>query len=111
MLSKKNGINVGRLSGIVAHLVPGYLQRNRLPSYATNCIEDWEQKVDAIVEETINEDMTLISGILPWVQMYFDRLAQKSGSKKRLKIFLKTLACLYTAGLITNLIVLKLRKA
>jgi phenylacetate-coenzyme A ligase PaaK-like adenylate-forming protein len=87
VLSKKNGINVGRLSGIVAHLVPGYLQRNRLPSYATNCIEDWEQKVDAIVEETINEDMTLISGIPPWVQMYFDRLAQKSGGKKIKDIF------------------------
>jgi phenylacetate-coenzyme A ligase PaaK-like adenylate-forming protein len=87
VLSKKNGINVGRLSGIVAHLVPGYLQRNRLPSYATNCIEDWEQKVDAIVEETINEDMTLISGIPPWVQMYFDRLTQKSGGKKIKDIF------------------------
>ena len=87
VLSKKNGINVGRLSGIVAHLVPGYLQRNRLPSYATNCIEDWEQKVDAIVEETINEDMTLISGIPPWVQMYFDRLAQKSGGKKIKDVF------------------------
>lgn len=87
VLAKKNGINVGRLSGIVAHLVPGYLQRNRLPSYATNCIEDWEQKVDAIVEETFNEDMTLISGIPPWVQMYFDRLAQKSGGKKIKDIF------------------------
>lgn len=87
VLSKKNGINVGRLSGIVAHLVPGYLQKNRLPSYATNCIEDWEQKVDAIVEETFNEDMTLISGIPPWVQMYFDRLTQKSGGKKIKDIF------------------------
>jgi hypothetical protein len=87
VLSKKNGINVGRLSGIVAHLVPGYLQKNRLPSYATNCIDDWEQKVDAIVEETFNEDMTLISGIPPWVQMYFDRLTQKSGGKKIKDIF------------------------
>ncbi|RZJ77138.1 MAG: hypothetical protein EOO47_17645, partial [Flavobacterium sp.] len=60
VLSVKNGINVGRLSGIVAHHVPAYLQKNRLPSYETNIIEDWEQKVDAIVEETINEDMTLI---------------------------------------------------
>jgi len=87
VLSKKNGINVGRLSGIVAHLVPAYLQKNRLPSYATNCIEDWEQKVDAIVEETFDEDMTLISGIPPWVQMYFDRLTQKSGGKKIKDIF------------------------
>jgi phenylacetate-coenzyme A ligase PaaK-like adenylate-forming protein len=87
VMTKKNGINVGRLSGIVANLVPAYLQKNRLPSYATNCIEDWEQKVEAIVEETIDADMTLISGIPPWVQMYFDKLAQKSGGKQIKDIF------------------------
>jgi hypothetical protein len=87
VMTKKNGINVGRLSGIVANLVPAYLQKNRLPSYATNCIEDWEAKVDAIVEETIAKDMTLISGIPPWVQMYFDRLTVASGGKKIKDIF------------------------
>lgn len=87
VMRKKNGVNVGRLSGIVANLVPAYLQKNRLPSYQTNCIEDWEEKVDAIVSETINEDMTLISGIPPWVQMYFDRLSVKSGGKKIKDIF------------------------
>ena len=87
VLAKKNGINVGRLSGIVAHLVPAYLQKNRMPSYQTNCIEDWEQKVDANVEETSNEDMRLISGIPPWVQMYFDKLTEKSGGKQIKDIF------------------------
>lgn len=87
VMTKKNGINVGRLSGIVANLVPAYLQKNRLPSYQTNCIEDWEEKVDAIVEETIHQNMTLISGIPPWVQMYFDRLALRSGGKKIKDIF------------------------
>jgi len=52
-----------------------------MPSYETNCIEEWEQKLDKIVEGTINENMTLISGIPPWVQMYFDRLIEKSGKK------------------------------
>ena len=87
ILEKKNGINVGRLSGIVAHLVPAYLQKNRMPSYETNCIEDWEQKVDAIVKETIAEDMTLISGIPPWVQMYFDKLTEQSNGKAIKDIF------------------------
>ncbi|PWG79265.1 GH3 auxin-responsive promoter family protein, partial [Pararcticibacter amylolyticus] len=82
VLGEKGGVPTGRLSGIVAHHVPGYLQKNRLPSYETNCIEDWEQKVDAIVEETFHEDMRLISGIPPWVQMYFDRLSAKAGGKK-----------------------------
>ncbi|MFN4082650.1 MAG: GH3 auxin-responsive promoter family protein [Bacteroidia bacterium] len=76
-LDDLNGIPVGRLSGIVNHHVPKYLRRNQLPSYETNCIEDWEQKVDKIVEETKNQNMTLISGIPPWVQMYFDKLVQQ----------------------------------
>jgi phenylacetate-coenzyme A ligase PaaK-like adenylate-forming protein len=86
-MDKKAGISFGRLSGIVANHVPAYLQKNRLPSYETNCIEDWEQKVDAIVEETMKADMRLISGIPPWCQMYFDRLVAKSGKQKIKDIF------------------------
>ncbi len=87
VLSEKAGISTGRLSGIVAHHVPGYLQKNRLPSYEVNCIDDWEQKVDAIVDQTKDEDMRLISGIPPWCQMYFDRLSAVKGGKKIKDIF------------------------
>jgi hypothetical protein len=78
-LTEKNGVKLGRLSGIVAHYVPAYLQKNRMPSWETNTIEDWETKVDAIVEETVNEDMSVISGIPSWVQMYFEKLQQREG--------------------------------
>ena len=78
LLEEKNGIKLGRLSGIVAHFVPKYLQKNRMPSLETNCIEDWETKVNAIVAETINENMTVISGIPSWVQMYFEKLKEKA---------------------------------
>ena len=81
ILDDKNGIQLGRLSGIVAHYVPKYLQKNRMPSWETNCIEDWETKVEAIVEETLPEDMTIISGIPSWVQMYFERIIEKTGKK------------------------------
>lgn len=81
ILEEKNGIKLGRLSGIVAHYVPKYLQKNRMPSLETNCIEDWETKVNAIVDETINEDMTVISGIPSWVQMYFEKLIETKGQK------------------------------
>lgn len=87
ILTEKHGIKFGRLSGIVAHFVPKYLQRNRMPSWETNCIEDWETKVNAIVDETIKEDMSVISGIPSWVQMYFERLQEKSGGKKISEIF------------------------
>lgn len=81
ILEEKNGIKLGRLSGIVAHYVPKYLQKNRMPSWETNCIEDWETKVDAIVDETLNENMTIISGIPSWVQMYFEKLQERTGKK------------------------------
>lgn len=80
-LIEKNGIKLGRLSGIAAHFVPKYLQKNRMPSWETNCIEDWETKINAIVDETIDQDMTIISGIPSWVQMYFERLEERSGKK------------------------------
>jgi hypothetical protein len=80
-LERVGGIPTGRLSGIVNHQIPSYLRTNQLPSYETNCIDDWETKLDKIVEETIDRPMTLISGIPPWMQMYFDRLMEKSGKK------------------------------
>jgi hypothetical protein len=81
VLETKNGIQLGRLSGIVAHYVPKYLQKNRLPSLETNCIEDWETKVNMIVQETLNEDMSVIAGIPSWVQMYFEKLIEEKGQK------------------------------
>ncbi len=80
-LERVGGIPTGRLSGIVNHHIPKYLRANQLPSFETNCIEEWEEKLEKIVVETINENMTLISGIPPWVQMYFDKLQEKSGKK------------------------------
>lgn len=96
-----NGIQQGRLSGIVAHYVPNYLQKNRMPSWETNCIEDWETKVDKIVEETLPENMTLISGIPPWLVMYFEKLIQKSG-KKNIKEIFPNLQLMVTGGVNYN---------
>ena len=82
-LDQMAGINVGRLSGIANHHVPAYLRTNQLPSYETNCIDDWEAKLDRIIDETIDQPMSLISGIPPWVQMYFDRIQQRTGKKTK----------------------------
>ncbi len=100
-LEEKNGIKIGRLSGIVAHFVPKYLQKNRMPKWETNCIEDWETKVDKIVNETMSEDMTLISGIPPWLVMYFEKLIDKSG-KNNIKEIFPNLELMVTGGVNYN---------
>jgi len=86
-LEKKSEILVGRLSGISNHLIPKWLKSNQLPSYQTNCIEEWEEKIDQIVQETKNQDLRLISGIPPWVQMYYEKLLEATGKKNILEIF------------------------
>ena len=82
-LDKKNGVFIGRLSGISAHYIPKLFLNNRKPSWNTNCIEDWEKKVDAIIKETVGEKMTIIAGIPSWVQMYFEKIV--SNEKKTIK--------------------------
>lgn len=80
-LSQQHGMHVGRLSGISNHHVPAYLKKNQVPSWATNCIDDWETKLDAVIDETLGQPLSLISGIPPWVQMYFDRIQERTGQK------------------------------
>ncbi|MCC6185648.1 MAG: GH3 auxin-responsive promoter family protein [Chitinophagaceae bacterium] len=88
-LERVGGIPTGRLSGIVNHFVPGYLRKNQMPSFETNCIEDWETKLQKIVAETSSQDMRLISGIPPWMQMYFDWLSEANGGKTIKELFPK----------------------
>lgn len=95
-LEENFGIKIGRLSGIVAHHIPSYLQKNRLPSWETNIIEDWETKVDAVIKETEYENMTLISGIPPWLIMYFEKLIEKHG--KNIKTLFPNLQLIITGG-------------
>ena len=95
-LERVAGIPTGRLSGIVNHHVPKYLRSNQLPSYETNCIDDWEEKLQHIVAETIHENMTLISGIPPWIQMYFDKL--KESSQKNISELFKNFSLMVYGG-------------
>ena len=81
------GLRTGRLSGIVNHEIPAWVKGNQLPSYETNCIEEWEAKLDAVVRETYKEDLRVISGIPPWVQMYFERLLSHTGKSSIKEVF------------------------
>src|SRR5699024_3918536 len=95
-LSRTGGIPTGRLSGIVNHHIPYYLRKNQLPDFETNCIEDWETKLDKIVDQTLHQDMRLISGIPPWMQMYFDRLIERGD--KRVKDLFPNLSVIVHGG-------------
>ena len=86
-LEEKGGVATGRLSGIVNHEVPAWIKSNQVPTYETNCIDDWEEKLEKVVDETIKHDMRLIGGIPPWVQMYYERILLRSGKAKVTEVF------------------------
>ena len=66
--------------GDFAHYVPSYLLKNRMPSWETNCIEDWETKVDAIVQETSRKhDCYCRNSILG--KTYFEKLVKERKQK------------------------------
>jgi len=87
ILTNVGGIKTGRLSGIVNHEIPAFVKGNQLPSYKTNCVEEWEEKLEKVIEETHNQDLRLISGIPPWVQMYFERLLDRTGKETIKDVF------------------------
>lgn len=74
LIDKEFNIPSGRLSGIVYHFVPKFFQRNKLPSYKNNIIENWESKVEAIIKEIENEDISIIGGIPPWCIQLFEKI-------------------------------------
>lgn len=86
-LELKGKIKTGRLSGIVNHEVPAWVRTNQIPDYNTNCIDDWEEKLERIVDISLKADMSLISGIPPWVQMYYESLIKRTGAANVKQIF------------------------
>jgi len=96
ILKKYGKIKTGRLSGIVANHIPFFLQSNRLPSFKTNSIENWEKKTENIINETIGCDLRLIGGIPPWVIMYFQSILKKT-HKENINVVFPNLS-LYVHG-------------
>jgi hypothetical protein len=80
-------IKSGRLSGLVNLHIPALFKRSQLPSYSTNCIEDWDTKVEKIIDECIGQDLRLISGIPPWVQMFAERILARTGKSHIREVF------------------------
>ncbi|MFK7810273.1 MAG: GH3 auxin-responsive promoter family protein [Saprospiraceae bacterium] len=76
-----NGVLAGRMSGVSYHIMPQVLKGNRLPSYETNTIADWDEKIRTIAEETSTKNLQILGGIPPWIMMYFDYLSAHTKEK------------------------------
>ena len=60
-----------------------------MPSWETNSIDNWEEKILKICDETSKEEMTVIGGIPSWVQMYFEKLLYLNNKQNISQLFEK----------------------
>ena len=58
---------VGDLSAIIIKNLPIWVQIKRLPSIKTALLENWEKKIQQIITESLNQNITSISGVPSWM--------------------------------------------
>jgi hypothetical protein len=88
-LKYQNNIAIGRLSGVINHEIPRWFQSNKLPDYKINCIQPWEAKLDAMIKTYATNDIRVLSGIPPWIQMFCELLLDYTGKNYVIDIFPK----------------------
>lgn len=66
-LSQKGKYEYGLLSGVSYYLKPKFLRNFSIPSFKTSAIENWEEKIKAIENEVIENELGIIVGTPPWV--------------------------------------------
>ncbi|MDC0189591.1 GH3 auxin-responsive promoter family protein, partial [Flavobacteriales bacterium] len=79
-INKIDSYFFGDLSGIIIQNLPIWVQLKRLPNIKTALLEDWEKKIENIINETINQNITSISGVPSWTQIILDKLLKKTGA-------------------------------
>ena len=84
---EKNGTYYGDLSAILIENMPLWLEFSSTPSNKTTLIHDWENKIKAIIDETIPENVTSLAGVPSWMLVVLNRILQESKKKTIIEIW------------------------
>ena len=78
-LYKENGTAFGDLSAILIDNMPFWAEFSSTPSNRVSLMSDWENKMQAIVEETIQENVTSLAGVPSWMLVLLNGVLEKTG--------------------------------
>ena len=76
----KPGVRVGDLSATLIENINPLANIVRIPSKQVALMEDWEAKLPALVESSINEDVTNISGVPSWFLTVIEEVLRRKGA-------------------------------
>jgi hypothetical protein len=80
-LYMKNGTFFGDLSAILIDNMPFWAEFRSTPSNEVSLMSDWETKIQAIVNETINENVTSLAGVPSWMLVLLNNVIETTGKE------------------------------
>jgi hypothetical protein len=86
-LYEKNGTVYGDLSAILIDNMPFWAEMSSTPNSDVSLLSDWEIKMQAIVDETIQTNVTSLAGVPSWMLVLLNNVLETSGKKNLLEIW------------------------
>ena len=78
---EKNGTFYGDLSAILIDNMPFWAEFSSTPNNRISLMEDWDMKIDKIISESLNENVTSLAGVPSWMLVLLNRILEKSEKK------------------------------
>lgn len=82
-----NNSYFGDLSAIIIENLPFWADFSSAPKQETALMSEWESKIKAIIDETINEDITSLVGVPSWMLMLLNKVLEKTGKNNILEVW------------------------
>ena len=82
-----NGSYFGDLSAIITENLPFWADFSSAPSQKVALMAEWETKMEAIVNETIKENITSLVGVPSWMLVLLNRVLEKTGKANILEVW------------------------
>ena len=86
-LYRENGTVFGDLSAILIDNMPFWAEFSSTPSSKVSLMSDWEHKMQAIVDETINENVTSLTGVPSWMLVLLNNVLETTGKQNLFDIW------------------------
>ena len=86
-LYEENGTTFGDLSAILIDNMPFWAEFSSTPGNKVSLMSDWEYKMQAIVNETVNENVTSLAGVPSWMLVLLNNVLESTDNKTILDVW------------------------
>ena len=84
---RDNNSYFGDLSAIIIENMPFWADFSSAPSQEVALMSEWETKMEAIIDETINENITSLVGVPSWMLVLLNRVLERTGKEHILEVW------------------------